>query len=58
VTVHFNKPISRARLVPSGHDLLFIIDLRANVTPTWKLNPGKEGGSVLVVDFPKGSYVH
>ncbi|HSQ67448.1 MAG TPA: hypothetical protein VLM85_29760 [Polyangiaceae bacterium] len=57
VTLHFNTPVTRARLLPSGHDLLFIIDLRANVTPAWKLNPGKDGGSVLVIDFPKGSYV-
>jgi hypothetical protein len=57
VTVHFNTPVTSARLVPSGRDLLFIIDLRAAVTPTWKLNPGKEGSAVLNIDFPKGSYV-
>jgi hypothetical protein len=58
VTVHFNTPVTRARLVPSGHDLLFVVDLRANVAPTWKVNPGKDGASVLVIDFPKGTYVH
>ena len=57
VTVHFNTPVASARLVPSGHDLLFIVSLRADATPTWKINPGKEGSSVLTVDFPKGSYV-
>ncbi len=57
VTVHFNTPVTRARLVPAGHDLLFIIDLRSDVTPAWKINPGKEGSSVLTVDFPKGAYV-
>lgn len=57
ITVHFNTPVTRARLVPSGRDLLFIVDLRADVSPTWKMNPGKEGSTVLTVDFPKGSYV-
>ncbi len=57
VTVHFNTPVASARLVPSGHDLLFVVTLRANATPTWKVNPGKEGSSVLTVDFPKGSFL-
>lgn len=57
VTVHFNTPVASARLVPSGHDLLFVVALRANATPTWKVNPGKEGSSVLTVDFPKGSFL-
>ena len=57
VTVHFNTPVASARLVPSGHDLLFVVSLRADATPTWKINPGKEGSSVLTVDFPKGSWI-
>jgi hypothetical protein len=57
VTVHFNTPVASARLVPSGRDLLFVVSLRADASPTWKINPGKEGSSILTVDFPKGSYV-
>ena len=57
VTVHFNTPVTRARLVPVGHDLHFIVDLRAAATPTWKANAGKEGSFVLTIDFPKGSYL-
>lgn len=57
VTVHFNTPVVRARLVPVGNDLHFIIELRAAVTPTWKITPGKDGTSLLIVDFPKGSYL-
>lgn len=57
VTVHFNTPVTTARLVPAGHDLHFVVDLRAPVTPTWKTNAGKEGSFVLTIDFPKGSYV-
>ncbi len=57
VTVHFNTPVTRARLVPSALGLSFIIDLRANVSPTYKVVGGKDGTSILEVDFPKGSYV-
>lgn len=57
VTVHFNTPVTRARLVPVGNDLHFVIDLRADATPTWKGSPGKEGSFVLTIDFPKGSYI-
>ena len=57
VTVHFNTPVASARLVQSGRDLLFVVSLRADASPTWKINPGKEGSSILTVDFPKGSYV-
>jgi hypothetical protein len=57
VTVHFNTPVVRARLVPVGTDLHFIVELRAAVTATWKVTPGKDGTSLLMVDFPKGTYL-
>lgn len=57
VTVHFNTPVSKARLVPKGKDLLFVIDLRAAATPTWKVNEGPEKTSVLTIDFPKGDFL-
>ena len=57
VTVHFNTPVTRARLVPAGRDVLFVVDLRADVTPTWKINPAKEGSAVLSVEFAKGTYL-
>lgn len=57
VTVHFNTPATRARLVPHGGDLHFVIDLRADVAPTWKLGGGEEDTTVLRVDFPKGAYL-
>jgi hypothetical protein len=57
VTIHFNTPVSRARLVPHGRDLHFIVELRAAATPTWKTNPGKDGTFVLTIDFPKGTYI-
>ncbi len=57
VTVHFNTPVTRARLVPAGKNLNFVLELRADVTPTYKVVPGKDGTSLLVIDFPKGKYL-
>jgi hypothetical protein len=57
VTVHFNTPVSRARLVPQGGDLHFIIELRSAATPTWKMNDSQDKTAMLAVDFPKGDYL-
>ena len=57
VTVHFNTPVTRARLLPSGHDLRLLVDLRADVTPTMKVVPAKDDGAMLQIDFPAGSYL-
>jgi hypothetical protein len=57
VTVHFNTPVTSARLVPHGGDLWFVVDLRSNVTPTVAMDAAKEGGSMLRIEFPKGDYL-
>jgi len=57
VTVHFNTPVTSARLAPHGRDLWFIVDLRANVQPAATMEPTKEGGAALRVIFPKGDYL-
>jgi hypothetical protein len=57
VTVHFNTPVTSARLVPHGADLWFVVDLRSNVTPTVTMDAAKEGGSMLRIEFPKGDYL-
>ena len=54
VTVHFNTPVTSARLLPHGRDLWFVVDLRANVQPTAKMESTKEGAATLRVTFPKG----
>ncbi len=56
-TVHFNTPVRRARLLPGAGGLVFIVDLRADATPTWKMNPGKDNTAILEVLFPKGDYL-
>jgi hypothetical protein len=57
VTVHFNTPVTSARLVPHGNDLWFVVDLRANVTPTVTMDATKDGGAMLRIDMPKGDYL-
>jgi hypothetical protein len=57
VTVHFNTPVTSARLVPHGSDLWFIVDLRADVQPTVAMDATKDGGAMLRVEFPKGDYL-
>jgi hypothetical protein len=57
VTVHFNTPVTSARLVPHGGDLWFVVDLRANIQPSVTMDATKDGGALLRVEFPKGDYI-
>ncbi len=57
VTVHFNTPVTSARLVPHGKDLWFVVDLRASVQPSVTMDAAKDGGAVLRIGFPSGSYL-
>jgi hypothetical protein len=53
VTVHFDTPVSRARLVPHGRDTWLIIDLRAAAAPALKVTPSADKTALLSVDFPR-----
>ena len=57
VTVHFNTPVTSARLVPHGHDLWFVVELRAHVQPTVSMDAAKDGGAVMHIELPKGEYL-
>jgi len=57
VTVHFNTPVTTARLVPHGHDLWFVVELRADVQPTVSMDAGKDGSAVMRIELPKGAYL-
>jgi hypothetical protein len=57
VTVHFNTPVTSARLVPHGKDLWFVVDLRASVQPSVTMDAAKDGGAVLRIGFPSGTYL-
>jgi hypothetical protein len=57
VTVHFNTPVTSARLVPHGNDLWFVLDLRADASPAATMDTPAQGGpATLRIDFPKGNY--
>jgi hypothetical protein len=57
VTIHFNTPVTTARLVPHGRDLWFVVELRASVQPTVSMSPGKDGSAVMQIELPKGAYL-
>lgn len=57
VTVHFNTPVARARLVPQGQDLHLFVELRAAATPTWKITEAADKSAILTIDFPKGDFL-
>jgi hypothetical protein len=57
ITVDFNTPVSSARLVPHGRDLWFVVDLRSNVPPSVTMEATKDGGAMLRIEFPRGSYL-
>jgi hypothetical protein len=57
VTVHFNTPVSRARLLPARGDLVFSVDLRADSEAVWRVVEAAEGRSVLQIDFPRGAFL-
>jgi hypothetical protein len=57
VTVHFNTPVTSARLVPHGRDLWFVVELRAQVEPTVAMDAAKDGSAMMRIELPKGQYL-
>jgi len=59
VTVHFNTPVTRARILPAHGDVVLSIELRADVPAVWRVVDGTDGtgGSTLQIDFPKGAFL-
>jgi hypothetical protein len=57
VTTFFNTPVTTACLVPHGHDLWFVVDVRADAQPAVSVDPKPEGGATLSIHFPKGDYL-
>ncbi len=57
VTVHFNTPVFRARLIPSGRDLLFVLELRAAASPTFQITANEDKTATLAIDFAKGEFL-
>jgi len=57
VTVHFNTPVTSARLTPHGRDVWLVVDLRARVQPTASIATQKDGAAIVRLDFAKGDYL-
>ncbi len=57
VTVHFNTPVTRARLLPLRGDLVFTVELRADTAATYRVVDAGDGSSLLQIDFPKGTFL-
>jgi hypothetical protein len=57
VTVHFNTPLVRSKLMPAGRNLALVVELRADVQPDVKFVATKDNGSMLQIDFPQGTYL-
>jgi hypothetical protein len=57
VTVHFNTPVTSARLVPRGADLWLVAEMRAKVQPSVTMETTPDGRAVLRLEFPKGEYI-
>lgn len=55
-TEFFNTPMRRAALVRRGHDLVLVLELRADVTPTLRVESDPAGGQLVVVDLPAGQF--
>jgi hypothetical protein len=56
VTVHFNTPVTRARILPVHGDVVLTIELRADAPAVWRVIDGTEG-STLQIDFPRGAFL-
>jgi hypothetical protein len=56
IAVHFNTPMTVARLRNAGKDAELRVDLRAPVSPTFAVAQTKTGAT-LTIDFPSGAYL-
>lgn len=57
-TRFFNTPMLRAHLERRGRsDLALVIELRADVTLSFRTEAAEGGGQVVVVDLPAGQFV-
>ncbi|WP_146157722.1 hypothetical protein [Enhygromyxa salina] len=52
ITKFFNTPVNEVKVNRAGKDVLVVLDLRWEVTPTWRFEAGNNGYTVLVVEFP------
>jgi len=51
ITKYFNTPVNEVRIRRKGKDVVVVLALRWEATPTWSLEPGVNGYQMLVFEF-------
>ena len=51
ITKYFKTPVNEVKINRSGKDVLIVLELRWESTPTWRFETGSNGYQVLVLEF-------
>jgi hypothetical protein len=52
ITRYFKTPITEVKINRAGKDVLVVLELRWEATPSWRFETGSNGYQVLVLEFP------
>lgn len=52
ITKYFKTPIDEVKISRAGKDVLVVLELRWEATPSWRFEAGQNGYQVLVLEFP------
>lgn len=52
ITKYFKTPVNEVKISRSGKDVLVVLELRWEATPSWRFETGANGYQVLVLEFP------
>jgi hypothetical protein len=52
ITKFFKTPVNEVKVSRTGKDVLVVLELRWEATPTWRFEAGTNGYTVLVLEFP------
>ncbi|MFO7566026.1 MAG: hypothetical protein R6X02_25505 [Enhygromyxa sp.] len=54
ITKYFKTPVDEVKINRTGKDVLVVLELRWEATPSWRFEVGQNGYQVLVLEFPDG----
>ncbi|HLT39550.1 MAG TPA: AMIN domain-containing protein, partial [Enhygromyxa sp.] len=52
ITKYFKTPVNEVKINRAGKDVLVVLELRWEATPSWRFEIGQNGYQVLVIEFP------
>lgn len=52
ITKYFKTPVDEVKINRAGKDVLVVLELRFEATPSWRFEVGSNGYQVLVLEFP------